>query len=308
MNITSLVSAILAQTEPENTSVETLINNVDKWHQNFDWNIVVDLCLKWGGRIAGALIIFFVGKYLAKLIAKKLLSSALKKMHMEATIADFLTSVVEWLIMIFAIIAAADTIGVPMTSFMAILGAAGLAVGLAFKNSMENFATGIMIITMKPFQAGDFIEVGSISGTVKKIKIFHTILNTTDNRKITVPNGTIYAGSIVNYSANPTRRVDMTVSVSYSDDLKAAKELIAEILAADSRVLKEPAPKIGVSELGDHGITIIVRPWVKSEDYWPVKFDALEAMKTQLEAAGMSIPFHQLDVRVVDMPREKRAE
>lgn len=308
----SFISLLFAQAPVENAeetihSVEDAVEAAKHWYHDYlNWDVVSAFLGEWGMRIVAAALIFFIGKFLAKFFAKRVLGRSLQKMHMEATIADFLTSVLEWIILIFAIITAAGALKIPMTSFIAILGAAGLAVGLAFKNSMENFATGIMIITMKPFQAGDFIEAAGVSGTVKKIKIFHTILATPDNRRVTIPNGTIYAANIVNYSVNPTRRVDMTVSVSYNDDLKTAQSIIAKILDADPRVLKDPAPKIGVSDLADHGITIIVRPWVNKDDYWNVKFDVLEKMKCELEAAGLSIPFHQLDLHVIDLPKQEK--
>jgi small conductance mechanosensitive channel len=183
---------------------------------------------------------------------------------------------------------------VETTSIVAIVGAAGLAVGLALKDSLGNFAAGVMLIIFRPFKAGDYVEAGGAAGTVQEVRIFNSILVTPDNKVVTVPNGAIMAGNIINYSELPTRRVDMVVGVGYGSDLATVKQVISTILDADKRVLQDPAPTIAVSELADSSVNLIVRPWVKSADYWAVMWDTTEAIKTRFDAEGIEIPFPQV--------------
>jgi small conductance mechanosensitive channel len=211
---------------------------------------------------------------------------------------DFVKSILKTVLMLFVIVTSLNQMGVNTTSLVAILGAAGLAIGLSLQGSLQNFAAGVMLLVFKPFKAGDFIEAGGATGVVKGISIFTTIMTTGDNKEIIVPNGGIYAGNITNYSAKQTRRVDMVVGIGYDSDLKKAKEILKEMVAGDDRILKDPAPTVAVAELAESSVNFVVRPWVASDDYWGVKFDFNEAVKLRFDAEGISIPFPQMDVHV----------
>jgi small conductance mechanosensitive channel len=217
---------------------------------------------------------------------------------MDETLAKFLVALTRITLLTLVIIAAITALGVEPVSFVAVLGAAGLAVGMALQGSLSNFAAGVMLIIFRPFNVGDYVEAGGSAGVVQEIRIFSTILNTPDNKKVILPNSTVTGGNIVNYSANDTRRVDMVFGIGYDDDIKAAKEILEQIVAADNRVLKDPAPKIAVSELADSSVNFVVRPWVKTEDYWNVYFDITEKVKLTFDEKGISIPFPQTDVHL----------
>ena len=251
----------------------------------------------YAANIALALVIFVVGKWLAGTLTKVVIS-LLKKSRMDDILIGFVTSIVKTLLMLFVTIAALNQLGVDTTSLIALLGAAGLAVGLALQNSLQNFAAGVMLIVFRPFKAGDFVELAGVSGVVENIGIFSSVLRTGDNRELIVPNGVIYGGIITNYSKRSTRRVDMVFGIDYSDDLKQAKELLRTIILADERVLPEPEPVIAVSELADFSVNFIVRPWVKNADYWPVLWDTTEKVKLEFDAQGLSIPYPQMDVHM----------
>ena len=244
-----------------------------------------------------ALVIFFVGKWVAKW-ARNTLKKLLIKREVDAVLVDFLGTIVYTLIIIAAVIAAVDSLGVPATSFLAILGAAGLAIGLALKDSLSNFASGVMLVLFRPFTKGDFVDAGGILGTVDKIDLVSTVLTTPDNKQIIVPNALMYTSAITNYSAHDTRRVDMVIGVGYGDDLKLAAEVMAKVCSEHPKVLAEPATKIFINNLGDSSVDFVVRPWVKSEDYWGVLAEILETSKVELEAAGCNIPFPQRDVHL----------
>lgn len=251
----------------------------------------------YAANIALALVIFVVGKWLASTLTKVVIS-LLKKSGMDDILISFVTSIVKTLLMLFVTIAALNQLGVDTTSLIALLGAAGLAVGLALQNSLQNFAAGVMLIVFRPFKAGDFVELAGVSGVVENIGIFSSVLRTGDNRELIVPNGVIYGGIITNYSKRSTRRVDMVFGIDYSDDLKQAKELLRTIILADERVLPEPEPVIAVSELADFSVNFIVRPWVKNADYWPVLWDTTEKVKLEFDAQGLSIPYPQMDIHI----------
>lgn len=253
---------------------------------------------EWGGRILAALAIFIVGRWIAGLIAS-LIIKAIEKADVDQTLARFLGSLVRITLVVFVVLAAVGALGVETTSFLAILGAAGLAIGLALKDSLSNFSAGVMLVFFRPFRAGDFIEAAGISGTVESIRIFNTVIKTGDNRVVTVPNSLIYGGTITNFSAETTRRIDLVIGISYDDDVQRAKELIADVLNSEERVLDEPAPTIMLLELGDSSVNIAVRPWVKSSDYWPTRGALLERIKALLEANGLSIPYPQRDVHLI---------
>lgn len=244
-----------------------------------------------------ALVIFVVGKWVAKW-ARNTLKKLLNKREVDPVLVDFLGTIVYTLIIIAAVIAAVDSLGVPATSFLAILGAAGLAIGLALKDSLSNFASGVMLVLFRPFTKGDFVDAGGIVGTVDKIDLVSTVLTTPDNKQIIVPNALMYTSAITNYSAHDTRRVDMVIGVGYGDDLKLAAEVLAKVCSDHPKVLAEPVTKIFINNLGDSSVDFVVRPWVKSEDYWGVLAEILETSKVELEAAGCNIPFPQRDVHL----------
>ena len=250
----------------------------------------------YGYGIVAALLVFLIGKWLAGKVAtwtRNLLGK-----RIDGTVATFIGNLLHIVLIAFVVIAALDQLGVETTSLVAIVGAAGLAVGLALKDSLGNFAAGVMLILFRPFKVGDYVEAGGAAGTIKEIRIFATIMTTPDNKIITVPNGGIMGSNITNYSEMPTRRVDMVVGVSYGADLAQVKRVLDEILQADERVLKEPAPVIAVSELADSSVNLLVRPWVNSADYWAVKWDTTEAVKKRFDEAGIEIPFPQMDVHL----------
>ena len=251
----------------------------------------------YAANIALALVIFFVGKWLANTLTNVVVK-LLPRSQMDDILISFVTSITKTILLLFVAIAALNQLGIDTTSLIALLGAAGLAVGLALQNSLQNFAAGVMLIVFRPFKAGDFVELAGVAGVVENIGIFSSVLRTGDNRELIIPNGAIYGGIITNYSARSTRRVDMVFGVDYGDDLREAKALLRSIILADDRVLAEPEPVIAVSELADSSVNFIVRPWVKSADYWPVLWDTTEKVKLEFDAQGLSIPFPQMDIHL----------
>ena len=253
--------------------------------------------IPWGIKIVLALAIFYIGRMVVTSIVK-VVSSLLRKRDMDEILVSFLSSILRWVLLLFVIIAALSQLGINTNSLVALLGAAGLAIGLSLQSSLSNFASGVMLIIFRPFTKGDFVEAGGATGVVDNISIFTTTMTTTDNKEIIVPNGAILGGNITNYSARPTRRVDMVFGISYDDDLRKAKQLLEEIIAADDRVLAEPAPVIALGELADSSVNFLVRPWAKSEDYWGLLWDTTKAVKLKFDDAGISIPYPQMDVHV----------
>ena len=253
----------------------------------------------YAANIALAIVIFIVGKWLANTLTDVVVK-LLKKSKMDDMLISFVASITKTILLLFVAIAALNKLGIDTTSLIALLGAAGLAVGLALQNSLQNFAAGVMLIVFRPFKAGDFVELAGVAGVVENIGIFSSVLRTGDNRELIIPNGAIYGGIITNYSARSTRRVDMVFGVAYDDDLKAAKELLRSIILADDRVLSDPEPVVAVSELADSSVNFIVRPWVKSADYWPVLWDTTEKVKLEFDAQGLSIPYPQMDIHTPD--------
>lgn len=251
--------------------------------------------IPWVINIALAIAIFVIGRMVVKFLVS-LLGKVLRKGKMEDILVNFISAIANVLLLLVVIVASLDQLGVDTTSLIALVGAAGLAVGLALQGSLQNFAAGVMLIVFRPFKEGDFIEAAGVAGVVEKISIFNTIMRTGDNKEVIVPNGNIYSGVITNYSARDTRRVDMVFGIGYGDDLKKAKALLEEIVTSDERVLQDPAPVIAVSELADSSVNFVVRPWVKSADYWAVKFDTTESVKLRFDQEGISIPFPQMDV------------
>lgn len=259
--------------------------------------LVSNYLIPWSIHIAAALAIFIFGRMVAKVIVR-VLKKILGKAKMDPILINFISSIVNTLLLLFIIVAALDQLGVDTTSLIALLGAAGLAVGLALQGSLQNFAAGVMMIVFRPFKAGDFVEVAGTAGVVESINIFSTTMRTGDNREIIVPNGAIYSGTITNYSARETRRIDLVFGIGYDADIRKAKEVLQQILDEDSRVLKDPASTIALSELADSSVNFVVRPWVKTADYWNVRFDITEQVKLRFDEHGISIPFPQMDVHM----------
>lgn len=255
------------------------------------------IVIPWGIKIALALAIFIAGR-MAVAIVVRVAGRFMKAREMDEILVKFLLSILRWVLLLFVIIAALSQLGVDTTSLVALLGAAGLAIGLSLQSSLSNFASGVMLIVFRPFTKGDFVEVAGVSGSVDAIGIFTSTLTTPDNKEVIVPNGAVYSNSITNYSARPTRRVDMVFGIGYDDDIKKAKALLEEIVAADSRVLDEPAPVVALGELGDSSVNFLVRPWVNAADYWGVLWDTTESVKLKFDEAGISIPYPQMDIHL----------
>jgi len=268
--------------------------------ENLDINIekLLDVyVIPWGLNIILAILIFYIGRKVVNLIAK-LIAKILKKSDMDPILIDFVSSILRTILLLFVVIAAMDQLGVNTTSLVALLGAAGLAVGLALQSSLQNFAAGVMLIIFRPFKSGDFIEAAGISATVEKINIFSSTLRTGDNREIIIPNGKIYGDVITNYSARDTRRVDLSVGIGYDSDLKLARETLQGLVDADDRIASDPEPMIAVAELADSSVNFVVRVWVKSGDYWGVKFDLTENIKLAFDEKGVGMPYPQMDVHL----------
>ena len=256
-----------------------------------------ELLTTFGVKLITAVIILIVGRWVVGIVGGAI-RRLMTKREAEPALISFIGSLVRVLLMAFVVIAALSQLGIQTTSLVAILGAAGLAIGLALQGSLANFAAGVLMLIFKPFKVGDYVQAGGESGTVEEIRIFTTQLKTPDNKTIIIPNAQITSGSITNYSAKDTRRVDMVFGIGYDDDIKKAKQVISDILANDERVLKDPAPMIALSELADSSVNFVVRPWVKSADYWGVFFDTHEAVKERFDAEGVGIPFPQRDVHL----------
>jgi len=258
---------------------------------------VYEYLAAYGLKLMAAIVILVVGRWLAKLLSK-LAGRSLKRTGIDDTLVRFGEHVSYVALLVFVILATLATLGLQTTSFVAVIGAAGLAIGFALQGSLANIAAGVLLIVLKPFKVGDFIEAAGKKGTVKAIRIFNTILNSPDNVRVIIPNAQVTGGSIMNYTVNGTRRVDMVVGVSYEDDLKKAQQVIEKVLAGDDRILKEPATTVAVSELGDSSVNFVVRPWVQAADYWAVYFDITEKVKLALDKNGISIPYPQRDIHV----------
>ncbi|MBF0257017.1 MAG: mechanosensitive ion channel, partial [Gammaproteobacteria bacterium] len=261
--------------------------------------------LPWLDNIFLALLVFVIGRWISRLLVK-LSRKLMEKVRVDPLLLNFVASLLSWLLTLFVIIAALDQLGVDTTSLIALIGAAGIAVGLALKDTLQNFASGVLLILFKPFKVGDYIEAGGVAGVVEEIRIFSSLLRSPDNKELIVPNGKIYSDTIVNYSARETRRVDLMVGIAYDADIRLAKQTLQEILDADPRVLAEPAAVIAVSELAESSVNLIIRPWVKSADYAAFYGDTLEKIKLSFDERGISIPFPNLQLHLRDIPNLER--
>lgn len=250
----------------------------------------------WSIKILVALIIFLIGQMIAKIISR-ILGRVLTHTKLDRILVEFIQSLANALLLVFVIVAALDQLGVNTNSVIAVLGAAGLAIGLALQGSLQNFAAGFMLLIFRPFKSGDFVEAAGTSGVIEKIGIFSTTMHTGDNKEVIIPNGSIYSSNIINYSKRPTRRIDMIFSIGYGDDIRLARDVIDSIIKDEPRVLAEPIPLIAVGELGASSVNFFVRPWVKTEDYWAVRYSLIEKIKLAFDEKGITIPFPQMDIR-----------
>lgn len=260
-------------------------------------DIALEYSTEYGLKILGALLIFFIGKWVARKIIA-LMRRGMERANVDPTLISFASNALYVVLIIMIIVAAISNVGVETTSFMAIFGAAGLAIGLALKDTLANVGAAVLIIFFRPFKVGDFIEASGVMGNVKSINLFSTTLTTTDNRSIIIPNGALIAGNIINYTGNQTRRIDMTFQIDYKDDLKVAKEVVMNVLHAHEKVLKEPEPIVAVGALERDGVQLIVRPWVAVEDYWNVSFEVTELVKLEFDKHNITVPFPQMDLHV----------
>jgi len=258
---------------------------------------IVDWVSQFGLKLIAAIVVFFVGKWLARKISN-LLRRGMEKADTDPTLIGFVGNITYFGLLTMVVIAAVGQLGVQTTSFIAVLGAAGLAIGLALQGSLANFAAGVLMIIFRPFKAGDFVETAGTSGVVEEVQLFTTKMRTPDNKTVIIPNAQVTAGTITNYSARDTRRLDLVFGVGYGDDLDKVKRVILEVLGEEERLLKDPEPLVGVLNLGESSVDFAVRPWVNSADYWPVFFDLQEKMKKRFDQEGISIPFPQRDVHL----------
>ena len=276
-----------AFTNPENPGDK--MENITTW--------ISDNAADWAIQIGMAIAIFVIGKKIARTVSN-LIETGMRRSGTDELLVDFIGNISYAILVVAVVLAAIDSLGVNVTSLMAIMGAAGLAIGLALKDSLSNFAAGVMIIIFRPFSAGDYITAGGTSGSVDEIGLFATVMHTPDNQRIIVPNNAIISGNIVNTSALPTRRLDLVFGIGYDDNIGQARDIIMEIMGADERILKEPEAAVAVAELADSSVNLNVRPWVNSGDYWALRADLLEGIKVRFDEAGISIPYPQQDVHM----------
>jgi len=268
-----------------------------EWYANIEMAQI--LALVW--QVVAALLIFIIGRWIAKAVIR-LLRGAMGRRQIDELLINFLANIVYVFLLLSVVLIAIGYLGIAVTPLIAVLGGAALAVGLALQSSLSNFASGLMLVGFRPFTTGHFVEAGGVSGTVKNVGIFQTQLTTPDNRHVIVPNSEITSQPITNYSAFETRRIDLMIGVSYDDDLRKARAVIEQVLDKHEKVLKDPEPAIMVMELGDSSVNFAVRPWVNTPDYWPTRSDLLEQLKVELEAAGCSIPYPQRDLHLFNQP------
>lgn len=274
-------------------TIKATINNYDKYV-----DIVVQYGSMYGVKLIFAIIVFLIGKRVARVLTN-LAVKAMKKSNVDNELTGFLESLIYWGLFAIVVIAALGQLGIQTASFIAILGAAGLAVGLALQGSLSNFAAGVLILILRPFNVGNYVEMAGTAGTVTRINIFTTELLTGDNKQIIIPNSRVLDSNIVNFSSTGTRRVDMIFGIGYGDDIDKAKGILRSIIDDDKRILTNKDTRIAVSELGESSVNFVVRPWVNSADYWEVLFDINAEVKRRFDAEGVSIPFPQRDVHII---------
>jgi len=255
------------------------------------------LIVSWALKLVAAVLVLLIGYWIAKKIAA-LFVVVMDRNNVDITLTKFLRNILYYTLLVVVVIAAAGQLGINTTSFLTIVGAAGLAVGLALKDFLANFSAGVMLILFRPFKVGDVVNVAEETGTVEEITIFNTVMNTADNQKKIIPNGIVSSGTITNITANDTRRIDMIFGIGYDDDIKAAEQVLTDIAKAEPKVLSDPELTVAVAELADSSVNFVVRPWVKTDDYWDVKFVLTEKIKLAFDEAGISIPYPQQDVHM----------
>lgn len=262
------------------------------------WTAILPYLSAYGLKVLGAIVILIVGRFAAGLV-RGLVRRLLTRSNVDPSVSSFVSSLVYIAILTVVILAALNNFGVQTTSFIAVLGAAGLAVAFALQGSLSNFAAGVLTLVLRPYRIGDFIEAAGVAGSVQEINMFSTVMSTPDNVKILVPNSKIFGDVIKNYSGNPTRRIDLVIGIGYGSSMKKARDLMQQLIESDERILKDPATVIAVAELADSSVNFVVRPWVKREDYWAVRFDLIEKIKETFDENDIEIPFPQ---RTVHMP------
>jgi len=275
-----------------NQTLDATNANVSKYT-----DMAITYASEYGLKIVAALLIFIIGKWVVKKLTA-VTKTVMEKANVDKTLIEFAESLVYFILLMVVILASLNTLGINTTSFVAIFGAAGLAIGLALQGSLANVGAAVLIIIFRPFKVGDFVEAGGATGTVEDVNLFSTIIAPLDNRTIIVPNAAIVGGNIINYSMKPQRRVDHVFGIGYDDDLRLAKEVLMEIMTTDTRVLQDPAPFVAVSELGDNSVNFTTRAWVETADYWNVYFEMIEKVKLTFDEKGISFPYPQMDVHL----------
>jgi small conductance mechanosensitive channel len=258
---------------------------------------IINLGIEYGPKLIGAVLVLGLGLWIIKMITRTV-AKLMKKKIIASSLASFIKSMTNILLKVLLVISTMGMVGIEMTSFIAILGAAGLAVGMALSGTLQNFAGGVIILIFKPFKVGDYIEAQGYAGIVHEIQLFNTLLKTVDNKIVIIPNGGLSTSSMINYSAEPLRRVDWTFGIGYGDDIDKAKAVMFKLIEADNRILKDPEPFVAVSELADSSVNFAVRVWAKGEDYWGVFFDMNEKVYNSFNKEGLNIPFPQMDVHL----------
>lgn len=285
----------LLQEETGGSSAPVDVTNVDWWATQIE--TLRPMGVEIGINLITAIVIFVVGRTIARMLSKTA-RKVMQRQEVDKILESFVSSLLYWALMTVVIIAAIDRLGVQTTSLIAVMGAAGLAVGLALQGSLSNFAAGVLIVLFRPYRVGDFIEAAGVNGVVVQVQILTTVLKTGDNKQVIIPNSEVMSSIITNYSANDTRRVDLTIGVSYDDNLDKVRSTLLEIVKADQRVLTDPECVIAVSELADSSVNFVVRPWVQTADYWNVYFGLTETIKKRFDAEGISFPYPQQDVHI----------
>lgn len=260
-------------------------------------DFAMEYATEYGLKILGAFLIFFIGKWVARKVVS-LMGAGMARAHVDSTLISFASNALYVALIVIVIVAAISNIGVETTSFIAVFGAAGLAIGLALKDTLANVGAAVLIIFFRPFKVGDFIEASGVMGVVKEMNLFSTTLTTADNRSIIIPNGALIAGNIINYTGNHTRRIDMAFVIDYKDDLRMAKEVVMSVLQAHEKVLDDPEPIVAVGALERDGVQLIARPWVAVDDYWNVLFEITESVKLEFDKHNITVPFPQMDLHV----------
>lgn len=262
-----------------------------------DFQKILDSLMAYAPKLLMAVVVLIVGLFIIKIIGK-IIQKSMEKAHVDSTLKGFIKSLIGAILQILLYITVASMLGIQMTSFVAIIGAAGLAVGLALQGSLSNFAGGVLILIFRPFKVGDFIEAQGFAGVVREIEILYTVINTGDNKRIVIPNGSLSNNSIVNYSTNPKRRVDLKFGVGYESDVKKVRQIIEKVARSNEKILKDPEPFVRLLEHGESSLNFVTRVWVENANYWEVYFYMLEEVKSEFDKAGINIPYPQMDVHI----------